>query len=383
MSKTDYYETLGVSKGSSDDEIKKAYRKMAKQYHPDLNKDNPTAEAKFKEVSEAYEVLSDPKKKSTYDQFGHAAFNQGGGGAGFSGGYSNMDDIFESFFGGGFGDMFGGQGNRRRRGPQPGPNLQTQMNITFEEAYYGSKKEITLPLREDCDACSGTGAKPGTHPETCKQCHGGGVETVTQQTMFGAMRSQRTCSICRGEGKIVKDPCTTCRGSRKVKKNKTIEVNIPAGIDTGQTMRLGGKGEAGDMGGPNGDLLININVQPHSHFERKGNNIYVDIPVTFSQAALGAEITIPTINGTEKHILKAGTQPNETGILRGKGFPNVRNNKSFGDLIFTIKLRVPKTLTDRQKQMLKEFAREGGEDIQEANRKGFETFLGKKPRKKK
>ena len=384
MAKADYYETLGVAKGASDDEIKKAYRKMAKKYHPDVNKDNPEAETKFKEVSEAYEVLSDAKKKSTYDQFGHSAFNQGAGGAG-GGAYSNMDDIFESFFGGGFGDMFGGAGGGRgrRRGPQPGANLQTHMSITFEEAYFGSKKEITLPMREACDTCSGSGAKPGTHPETCKQCHGGGVETVVQQTMFGAMRSQRTCTVCRGNGKVIMDPCNTCRGSGKVKKSKNIEVNVPAGIDSGQTIRLGERGEAGDQGAPNGDLLINITVAPHSHFERKGGNIYVDIPVSFSQAALGAELTIPTMNGTEKYSLKPGTQPNEKATLRGKGFPSVRNNKAFGDLIFTIKLKVPKDLNERQKELLREFAGEGGEEIQEANRKGFENFLGKKTKKKK
>ena len=383
MAKADYYQTLGISKGASDDEIKKAYRKMAKQYHPDLNKDNPEAEAKFKEVSEAYEVLSDGNKKATYDQYGHAAFEQGGMGGGGFGGFGggsgfgmDMDDILSSFFGG---QSRGSQ----RRGPQPGNNVQTHMNITFEEAFFGVKKDITLPLREECDTCHGSGAKPGTQPEQCRNCHGGGVETVTQQTMFGAMRTQRTCSVCRGHGQVVQSPCGTCRGQGKVKKTKTIEVNVPAGIDNGQTIRLGGKGEPGEPGAPSGDLLINISVSHHANFERKGGNIYVDIPVSIVQATLGGELSIPTMNGIEKYTLKAGTQPNEKVTLRGKGFPSVRNNKAFGDMIFTIKVQVPKNLSDRQKELLRAFADEGGEEIKESNKKGFESILGKKTKKKK
>ena len=383
MAKQDYYQTLGISKGASDDEIKKAYRKMAKKYHPDLNKDNPEAEAKFKEVSEANEVLSDPQKKATYDQYGHAAFEQGmgGGGAGFGGfgggaGFGmDMDDILSSFFGG---QSRGSQ----RRGPQRGNDVQTHMSITFEEAFFGVKKDITLPLREECDTCHGSGAKPGTQPEQCRNCHGGGVETVTQQTMFGAMRTQRTCSVCRGHGQVVQSPCSSCRGQGKVKKSKTIEVAVPAGIDNGQTIRLGGRGEPGEPGAPSGDLLINISVSHHANFERKGSNIYVTIPVSMVQATLGGELSIPTMNGIDKYTLKPGTQPGERVTLRGKGFPSVRNAKAFGDMIFTIDIQIPTKLSERQKELLREFASEGGEAVKEGNKSFIDGLRDKKKKKK-
>ncbi|MCL1995694.1 MAG: molecular chaperone DnaJ [Defluviitaleaceae bacterium] len=373
MDKQDYYELLGLSKGASEDEVKKAYRKMAKKYHPDANQNSKEAEAKFKEVSEAYEVLSDPQKKAAYDHYGHGAFNQGaGGGGGFGGGYTNMDDIFESFFGGGsFGDIFGRSGGAgRRRGPQPGPNVQTHINITFDEAYFGAKKDITLPMRETCTACTGTGATKGTKAETCRHCSGSGQERVEQQTMFGTMASIRTCSICRGDGKVIKDPCKTCSGHGRVRRSSTFEISIPRGIDSGQTIRLQGKGEAGERGGRNGDLLITVSVKEHDHYERKGSNIYVDIPVSFAQASLGAEITIPTMEGTEKYTLKPGTQPEERGNVKGKGFPSVKNNRIFGDLIFTIKVQIPTNLSERQKELLREFANESGEELKE-NKKGI------------
>ena len=371
MDKQDYYKLLGVSEDATKDEIKKAYRKMAKTYHPDANPNDKEAEAKFKEVSEAYEVLSDPQKKAAYDQFGHSAFNQGAGGGGFSGGYTNMDDIFESFFGGGsFGDIFGSSRGSRRRGPRPGPDVQSHITITFDEAYFGTKKDITLPLRETCTTCSGSGAAKGTKAETCRHCNGSGQERIEQQTMFGTMASVRTCSICRGEGKVIKEPCKTCQGQGRVRRSSTFEVNIPRGIDSGQTIRLAQKGEAGERGGKNGDLLITVSVRDHDHYERKGSNIYVDIPVSFAQASLGAEITIPTMEGSEKYTLKPGTQPGERGNIKGRGFPSVKNNRIFGDMIFTILVQVPTNLSERQKEILREFAKESDEDVKE-NKKGI------------
>ncbi len=366
--KRDYYETLGLNKGASDDELKKAYRKMAKKYHPDANPNNKEAEAKFKEVSEAYAILSDPQKRAAYDQMGHSAFEQGGAGGFYGAQGFDMGDIFESFFGDGLGDIFGS--GRRRNGAQRGADLQTNLHIKFEEAIFGTTKDIHITSNEKCDTCKGTGAKPGTVAESCKQCNGTGQERFLQQTIFGTMTSVRTCSLCKGSGKIIKETCTTCSGSGKVRKNKTLQVDIPKGIDNGQTIRLSGKGELGEKNGPNGDLLINIYIQPHRFFTRKGTNIYVEIPITFVQATLGADITIPTLTGEEKQVIKAGTQTGTTIILRGKGVPNIRNSRVIGDLIATLKVSVPTSLTDKQKELLRAFADEMGEDYND-HKKGF------------
>lgn len=372
MDKQDYYEILEIPRSASDDEIKKAYRKMAKKYHPDANPDDKEAEAKFKAVNEAYEILSDPKKKASYDQFGHRAFEQGmGTGGGFTyTNMSNMDDILESFFGG---SIFGG--NRRQRSGK-GADLRTHISITFEEAYFGTKKDINLTSMETCDTCGGSGSKPGTVPENCRQCGGSGQEKIEHRTMFGTMASIRPCSTCRGEGKIVANPCKTCSGRGKIRKTKNLEVDIPAGIDSNQSIRLRDKGEAGDKGGPRGDLLVTVSVKNHDYFERQGSNIYLDIPITFVQAALGTEITIPTMEGNVKHMIKPGTQPETMGILKGKGFPGVKNSRIFGDLHFTLKVMVPTDLNERQKEILRDFAKEMGDEFKE--KKGFFSKMKKK-----
>ena len=361
--KRDYYEVLGVDKNAGDSDIKKAYRKLAKKYHPDANPNNKEAEAKFKEAGEAYEVLSDKDKRAAYDRYGHSAFeNGGGGGAGGFGGFSggmDMGDIFESFFGGsGFGDIFGGSG-RRKNGPKRGADVQTNIRISFEEAMFGTEKEISLNVTESCDTCKGTGAKPGTVAENCKKCGGSGQESVVQQTMFGTMRSTRPCSACHGEGKIIKEPCPSCRGKGKVRKNKNVKISIPKGIDNGQSIRKSGFGEAGDKGGASGDLYVNIYVTPHKEFVRKENNIFLDVPISFVQAALGDELTIKTIDGEEKYTLKPGTQPNDTAVLKGNGAYKVRNDKYRGDQIVTFKVKIPTKLTDRQKELLREFSGDG------------------------
>ncbi len=363
MSKRDYYDVLGVSKDSSDSEIKKAYRKLAKKYHPDANQNNAEAEEKFKEASEAYSVLSDAEKKSTYDQYGHSAMGQGGAG-GFSQDF-DMGDIFSSFFGGS--DPFGGGGRQRRR---RGADLQANMTITFEECISGVDKEIKLPLDEQCEQCNGTGAKKGTTATTCNTCGGAGQVRVQQQTMFGAMTSVKTCSTCHGEGKIIKEKCTTCYGTGKVKKETSLKIEIPKGIETGQSIRLSGKGEIGEKGGSRGDLLINITVIPHKYFKRDGINLYLNIPITFIQATLGGEITIPTPYGEQKYMVKPGTQTGSTVTIKNKGVANVRNKRQIGDLVATLKVTVPKDLTKKQEEALKDFATAMGSEYND-HKKGF------------
>ena len=324
--KRDYYEVLGVEKTASEADIKKAYRSLAKKYHPDMNPDNKEAEVKFKEVNEAYAVLSDEEKRAKYDRFGHAAFDPaaGGGGSGFGGfgGFGGADfdfgDIFSSFFGG------GGSQRSSRNVPMEGDDVGTRITITFEEAVFGCKKEINFARIESCQDCSGSGAASGTTPETCTTCRGTGRVTVQQQTMLGYMQTQRACSACRGSGKIIKTPCKNCNGKGRVKINKKLEVNIPAGIDDGQNIVLRGQGSAGVNGGPNGDLIIEVHVKSHEFFVRRGVNVYFEIPLSFTEAALGTELDVPLLdNTTEKFKIPEGTQSGSEFTIRGKGIPNV------------------------------------------------------------
>ena len=351
--KRDYYEVLGVSKGASDDELKKAFRKEAKKYHPDLHPGDKEAEEKFKEINEAYEVLSNPEKRQRYDQFGHAGvdpnYGAGGGGA-YSGGFGDFGDIFSDIFGGGFG--FGGGG--RRNGPKRGNDVRQVVNVSFEEAAFGCKKKINITKMEGCPSCGGTGAKKGTSPETCQHCHGTGQIQTQQRTILGYMTNVTTCPHCHGTGKIIKEPCKDCRGTGKVRNSKTVEINIPAGIDNDQTMQLSGQGEPGERGGPNGDLLITVRVRPHEIFERRDNDVYLEMPISFVQAALGATLTVPTLDGAVKYDIPEGTQSGTRFRLRGKGIPFIRG-KGRGDQYVTVTVEVPKNLSSRQKELLRDF----------------------------
>ena len=375
--KRDYYEVLGVSKGASDDEIKKAYRKLAKKYHPDMNPGDKEAEAKFKEVNEAYSILSDSEKRARYDQFGHAGvdpnYGAGGPGGGFGGfdmGDIDLGDIFGSFFGGGFGG-FGGSASSRRNGPQKGESLRASLTISFEEAAFGCEKEINLNRTEECEACHGSGAEPGTTAETCPDCRGTGVVRVQQRTGGFAFSSTAPCSRCRGTGKIIHTPCKACGGSGSVKKTKRVTVSIPAGIDDGQAISLRGQGNAGKNGGPAGDLIVAVHVKPHPQFHRDGTTVLYEQPVTFYQAVMGAELEIPTIDGKVKYNLPAGTQTGTTFRLRGKGIPELRG-RGRGDQYVTVRVQVPTSLNGEQKEALRAFAEAMGEDVlEESGLKGF------------
>lgn len=346
--KRDYYEVLGVGKSASGDEIKKAYRKLAREYHPDVNK-AADAETKFKEVKEAYDVLSDDGKRSQYDQFGHVDPNQGfggGGAGGFDGG--GFGDIFDMFFG-------GGGGRRDPNAPQRGSDLQYTMTIDFKEAVFGKETEIKIPRTEDCDGCGGTGAKPGTKPDTCGTCRGTGYQEVVANTPFGRMANRRPCSTCSGSGKVVKEKCLKCHGAGKVKRERRIKVTVPAGIDEGQQIRLNGEGEAGTRGGAKGDLYIVFRVKEHEFFERDGYDIYCDVPLTFAQAALGDEIEIPTLSEKVKLKIPAGTQTGTFFRLKGKGVPKLRGYGT-GDQHVRVTVMTPTKLSDEQKKLLREFS---------------------------
>ena len=383
--KRDYYEVLGVSKGASEDEIKKAYRKLAKKYHPDMNPGDKEAEAKFKEVNEAYSILSDSEKRARYDQFGHAGvdpnYGAGGPGGGFGGfdmGDIDLGDIFGSFFGGGFGG-FGGSASSRRNGPQKGESLRASLTISFEEAAFGCEKEINLNRTEECEACHGSGAEPGTTAETCPDCRGTGVVRVQQRTGGFAFSSTAPCSRCRGTGKIIHTPCKACGGSGSVKKTKRVTVSIPAGIDDGQAISLRGQGNAGKNGGPAGDLIVAVHVKPHPQFHRDGTTVLYEQPVTFYQAVMGAELEIPTIDGKVKYNLPAGTQTGTTFRLRGKGIPELRG-RGRGDQYVTVRVQVPTSLNGEQKEALRAFAEAMGEDVPEES--GLKGFFDKHKKRK-
>ena len=383
--KRDYYEVLGVSKGASDDEIKKAYRKLAKKYHPDMNPGDKEAEAKFKEVNEAYSILSDSDKRARYDQFGHAGvdpnYGAGGPGGGFGGfdmGDIDLGDIFGSFFGGGFGG-FGGSSSARRNGPQKGESLRASLTISFEEAAFGCEKEINLTRTEQCDACHGSGAEPGTTAETCPDCRGTGVVRVQQRTGGFAFSSTAPCTRCRGTGTIIHTPCKACGGNGSVKKTKRVTVSIPAGIDEGQAVSLRGQGNAGKNGGPAGDLIVGIHIRPHPQFQRDGTTVLYEQPVTFYQAVMGAELEIPTIDGKVKYNLPAGTQTGTTFRLRGKGIPELRG-RGRGDQYVTIRIQVPTSLNSEQKEALRAFAEAMGEDVPEES--GLKGFFDKHKKRK-
>ena len=365
--KKDYYEILGVDKNADDAELKKAFRKMAKKYHPDANPDNKAeAEAKFKEVNEAYEVLSNPQKRKMYDQFGTAdpqGFNGAGGPFGGQGGYysytsSGFDDFGDIF--GDLGDLFGFGGRSSRKqsnGPVKGENIEYVVNLTFEEAYSGVEKEINITRNETCNKCSGTGAKPGTHPETCSVCGGKGTVTKMQTTLLGQMKVQTTCSNCHGTGKVIKEVCDDCLGKGTIRKQAKIKIKIPAGIDDGQTVVLRGEGEPGKNGGPKGDIYVTVKLKRHSIFTREGDNVYCEIPITFTQATLGADLEIPLVDGTKEiYKIPEGTQTGTKFTIRNKGFVHI-NSGSRGDLIFTVKVQVPKRLSKEQRELLVELAK--------------------------
>ena len=366
MNNTEYYDRLGVSKDASQDEIKRAYRKMSKKYHPDINKE-PGAEEKYKEVQEAYETLSDDQKRAAYDQYGPDGANGFGGQGSFGGfdggaGFGGFEDIFSSFFGGG--------ATRNPNAPRQGDDLQYRVNLSFEEAVFGAEKEIHYNREVTCKTCSGSGAKPGTSPVTCGRCHGHGVINVDTQTPLGMMRRQVTCDVCHGTGQEIKDPCQTCHGTGREKQSHTVSVKIPAGVETGQQIRLAGQGEAGFNGGPYGDLFVVINVNPSDKFTRDGSTIYYTLNISFVQAALGDTVEVPTVHGNVEMVIPAGTQTGKTFRLKGKGAPRLRGG-SQGDQLVTVKIVTPTKLNDAQKEALLAFAKASGDEKVAPQKKGF------------
>lgn len=379
MAKRDLYEVLGLQKGADEKEIKSAFRKLAIKYHPDKNPGDKEAEEKFKEINEAYQVLSDPQKKAQYDQFGTTDFNgYGQGGGQYSAqDFGDFGDIFETFFGGGF----GGGGQRRRTGPRRGADLEYKLDLTFEEAVFGVEKEINITRTEDCEVCAGSGAKKGTHPETCKTCHGSGTVRVQRQSLFGNMVQEMVCNTCGGSGEIITDPCDNCKGKGQTRQRRKITVKVPAGVDTGNVMPLRGQGDKGTKGGPQGDLHIVLNVKPHKFFIRKNNDIYVDAHINIAEAALGKEIVVPTIDGDVSYEVPSGTQSGTLFRLKGKGvtFVNSRSGQR-GDQFVNVIVDVPKKLNDAQKEALYQFLEASGQIVgkeQEAEKKD-----GKKDKKK-
>ena len=376
--KRDYYEVLGVSKDASSDDLKKAYRKLAKQYHPDMNPGDKTAETKFKEVNEAYEVLNDPAKRQRYDQFGHAGVDPsyGGGGAGYGGGgFGGFDvgDIFESFFGGGFSGFGGSSRTRNPNGPIRGNDINVTLGLSFMEAAKGCKQQIQVQRLEKCDVCGGSGAKSGTTAETCTECGGTGQVKVSQRTPIGVIQTTRTCSKCSGKGKVIKEPCPDCRGMGRVRHTCTLEVSVPAGIDDGQTFVLRGQGDQGVNGGPSGDVNIMVTLRPDTLFERDGFDVWCDIPITFSQAVLGDEITVPTIDGKVKYTVPEGTQSGTVFRLRNKGIQYV-NGRGRGDQYVKVNIEVPRNLTGKQKEALRKFEELSTEKNYEKRRSFFDKL---------
>lgn len=363
--KRDYYEVLGVDKGADDATIKKAYRQLAKKYHPDMNPGDKEAEKKFKEASEAYAVLSDPDKRRQYDQFGHSAFEGGGAGGGF-GGFDFSGADFSDIFGDIFGDFFGGgsRGGARNNGPMKGANLRTSVRISFEQAVFGVEKELELNLKDTCKTCNGSGAKPGTSPETCRKCGGRGQVVTQHSTPFGTIRNSQVCPDCGGTGKTIKEKCPDCHGSGYISGRKKIQVSIPAGIDNGQSVRIRDKGEPGVNGGPRGDLLVEVVVDRHPIFQRQEMNIFSTVPVSFAVAALGGEILIDTVDGKVVYDVKAGTQTDTRIRLRGKGVPSLRNKDVRGDHYVTLVVQVPDKLSNEAKELLKQFDKETGNSLE-------------------
>ena len=371
--KRDYYEVLGVQKGASEDEIKKAYRRSAKKYHPDLHPGQPEFEEKFKEINEAYEVLSDREKRARYDQFGHAGVDpsSGGGAAGGSPFGVDMDfgDIFSSIFGGGFG------GRRSANAPMRGSDVEASVTITFEESAKGATKKVSYSSVDTCDDCHGTGAQAGSTPKTCSACGGTGRVTINQRSPLGVIQTQRTCDACHGRGKIIDNPCRKCNGTGKTRRQHTVDVNIPAGIRDSQILNVGGHGNAGSNGGPKGDLHVYVNVRKHDLFERRGDDVWCDLPVTFAQASLGAEVVVPTLDDKAKYTIHEGTQPNDVFKLRGKGIPHL-GGRGRGDQYCRVVVEIPKNLNAKQKELITQFDRSTSEKNY-AKRNGFFDKLKK------
>ena len=365
-SKRDYYEVLGVSKDADDAAIKKAYRALAKKYHPDMNPGDAEAEKKFKEASEAYAVLSDAEKRRQYDQFGHAAFEGGAGGAGGFGGFDFNGADFGDIFGDIFGDLFGGggrRGGRANNGPMKGANIRKSIRITFEEAVFGCKKELEVILKDPCTTCGGTGAKPGTSPEACPKCGGKGQVVYTSQSFFGTVQNVQTCPNCGGSGKVIKEKCTSCSGTGYTSSKKKIEVTIPAGIDNGQSVRIREKGEPGTNGGPRGDLLVEVNVSRHPIFQRQDMHIFSTVPISFAQAALGGDVKIQTVDGAVIYNVKPGTKTDTKVRLKGKGVPSLRNSAVRGDHYVTLVIQTPEKLSAEAKEALRRFDELSGNSL--------------------